>query len=299
MGTKAQRKQNNMKKATILGAAIAAMGAFASCKGKVSYEKTSSGLMYKIISDKKNPLVAKGDFLKVHYEQKIRDSILFSTYTSMPDYVMVDSIGAEYSPLEVFPKLRLGDSLVVVQIVDSLVNKSMGMMPPFMKKGDQLILSMKVLGVLKDQMAVEADREKENNAFMAKEQKELEGFLSSKKINAQPAGEGVFVEVLQQGNGIMPDSGKSVSVMYTGTLLDGQVFDTNLDTAKNPSREPLTFTVGQQAMIPGFEKGIRLLQKGAKAKIYVPSTLGYGRRPVPNGKGYDNLIFEVEVLDIK
>lgn len=288
-----------MKQLFLFGAALTILAAAESCKGKTSYDKTKSGLMYKIISDEKNPVVKKGEFLKVHFQQKVRDTVLMSSFTSLPEYIRVDSVGPEYSPLEVFTMLRKGDSLVVAQITDTLEKKGMGQLPPFMKKGDHLLLTLRVLDVFKDEAAVEADREKEAEAFKEGEVKVLQQFMASKKINAQPAGKGVFVEIEQQGTGAVADTGKTVSVMYTGTLLDGTKFDSNRDTAMNPTKQPLTFTVGQQQMIPGFEQGVKLLSKGAKAKIYIPSMMGYGRRPMPGGKGYDHLIFDVEVVDIK
>ena len=44
--------------------------------------------------------------------------------------------------------------------------------------------------------------------------------------------------------------GDTVKVHYTGTLEDGEVFDSSLN------RDPLQFTLGQGQLIPGFEKAI-------------------------------------------
>jgi FKBP-type peptidyl-prolyl cis-trans isomerase SlpA len=61
-----------------------------------------------------------------------------------------------------------------------------------------------------------------------------------------------------------------VKVHYTGTLEDGQVFDSSLQ------REPLEFTMGAGQMIPGFEKGILDMELNEKKTINIPSTEAYG-----------------------
>lgn len=288
-----------MKKVFLYCSAIAALAAMQSCKN-ASYEKTKSGIMYKIISDKKGETVKIGQFIKLHYQQKLKDSVMYNSFNSVPTYARVDSIGADYNPLEVFPFLRKGDSVVIIQMADTIAKK-VGGMPPIMKKGDQLFLTMRVVDVFADEAAVEADRKKEMDAFQVKEGKVIEKYLADKKIKAQPAGNGgVFVEVTSEGTGLVADSGKAVSVMYTGTLMDGgKEFDSNRDTTKNPGGTPLTFTIGQGQMIPGFEQGVTGMKKGTKAKLFIPSALGYGQRPMPGGKGFDNLVFDIEVVDVK
>src|ERR1700712_1120535 len=77
--------------------------------------KTKSGLLYKIISDGKNPVVKKGQFIKISFTQKIRDSILFSSDSSLPAYIRIDSVPPNsYSPVEIFSLLRKGDSAVII-----------------------------------------------------------------------------------------------------------------------------------------------------------------------------------------
>lgn len=62
----------------------------------------------------------------------------------------------------------------------------------------------------------------------------------------------------------------TVKVHYTGTLDNGQVFDSSLE------REPIEFTVGQGTMIPGFEKGVLEMELNEKKKIAIPSSEAYG-----------------------
>jgi peptidylprolyl isomerase len=61
-----------------------------------------------------------------------------------------------------------------------------------------------------------------------------------------------------------------VSVHYTGTLKDGTIFDTS------KSREPLSFVIGAQQMIPGFEQAVIEMSVGEKKTVTIPSEQAYG-----------------------
>ena len=85
-----------------------------------------------------------------------------------------------------------------------------------------------------------------------------------------------------------------MTVHYTGTLLDGTKFDSSLDRG-----EPTTFPLNQ--VIPGWTEAIQLMTKGSKAKLIIPSALGYGPNDVGNGAipAYSTLVFDVELVNIK
>ena len=100
--------------------------------------------------------------------------------------------------------------------------------------------------------------------------------------------------VLEQGNGPKADSGKTVMVHYSGYLLDGTRFDSSVERD-----EPFSFVVGMKMVIPGWDEGITLLSKGAKARFIIPPALAYGPRAVGKIPPNSVLIFDVELLDIK
>jgi FKBP-type peptidyl-prolyl cis-trans isomerase 2 len=68
------------------------------------------------------------------------------------------------------------------------------------------------------------------------------------------------------------DVNSTVSVNYTGRLEDGTVFDSSL----NPGREPLSTTLGQGALIPGFESGLVGMSEGETKTINIPYSEAYG-----------------------
>lgn len=296
-----------MKKAQLFLFGVLSLFILAACGGD-SYKRTKSGLMYKIISDEKNPVAKQGQVIKFDYVQKIRDSVLFASSENGPAYVPIDTaIGADYNPEEIFRFLRNGDSAVVVIEADTIRRKN-GQLPPFLKAKDKVILTLRVSKVFANMEEADKDRQGEIDKIIKREEikaeeqkvkdlKFLNDYLKSKGITAQSAPKGTLVEILTPGNGLAIDSGKFVTVAYTGQTLAGKVFDSSIDPKFG--HEPYTFMIGGRGAIQGWDDGLRLFKKGGKGRLYVPSALGYGKR----GNGEDikpdeNLIFDVEILEV-
>ena len=89
--------------------------------------------------------------------------------------------------------------------------------------------------------------------------------------------------------------GNTVDVHYKGILLtSGQQFDSSYERNR-----PLTTIVGKQSLIPGFEEGLLLGKKGQKIKLFIPYYLAYGEAGVGPIPGFADLIFEIEILEVK
>lgn len=97
------------------------------------------------------------------------------------------------------------------------------------------------------------------------------------------------------GDGAEAVAGKTVSVHYTGTLVDGTQFDSSLD-----SGQPIVFVLGQDPMIQGWDEGIPGMKVGGKRKLGIPTEMAYGDHPpsadIPPGAV---LMFSVELMDVK
>jgi FKBP-type peptidyl-prolyl cis-trans isomerase len=285
--------------------ATATIAMLAACNNP-GYKKTSSGLRYKIISSGKAPMVKRGDILKINYTEKIGDSLLSSSYGKMPAYAKVDSVEGQYSPVEIFRFLHKGDSVTVVQLVDSIMKKAPTGLPPYMKKGGQITTSFKVVEVYSSEEAARADaegemakekgrRDTEIEAASGKQIKEMQDYLAKKNINAQKTGKGTYVAIQNPGDGPAAEPGKYVSVRYTGKLLEGdKVFESNMTNGQ----PPYSFVLGTGNVIKGWDEGLQLLKKGGKATLYIPGFLAYGPDPGPGGKPYEALIFDVELVDV-
>jgi peptidylprolyl isomerase len=105
---------------------------------------------------------------------------------------------------------------------------------------------------------------------------------------------GLKYEDIVVGNGPSPQSGQEVTVHYTGTLENGNKFDSSLDRGK-----PFTFTIGVGQVIKGWDEGVMTMKVGGKRKLVIPPQLGYGARGVGPIPPNSTLVFEVELLDVK
>jgi FKBP-type peptidyl-prolyl cis-trans isomerase len=76
------------------------------------------------------------------------------------------------------------------------------------------------------------------------------------------------IEEVTVGTGATAAVGDTVSVGYSGSFLDGRVFD--------PGPGPITFQIGAGRVIPGFEQGIIGMRVGGRRRLTVPSSLAYG-----------------------
>lgn len=103
---------------------------------------------------------------------------------------------------------------------------------------------------------------------------------------------GLQYEILTEGDGPKPAMTDKVTVHYTGTLIDGTVFDSSVERG-----EPASFPVN--GVIPGWIEALQMMPVGSKWKLYIPAELAYGERGAGRQIGpNETLIFEVELLSI-
>lgn len=287
---------------------------------QVSYKKTKSGLAYKIFpGGGKDSLIKVGQVVKFHYTVKYNDSMIekYSSYGKLPGYVKAQNLERPtYDFMEILTQLKKGDSLVTVQMADTLMKVQSPVLPPNAKKGDRVTMTVKITDVFASDTAAQADfgRESEKDrprqeAQMMEEQKQrriqdeqemeqsgeaekgvaaMEAYLKERNIPAQKTGKGTFVLIKEPGTGPACDSGKFVTVKYTGRTLDK-------DSVFESSVYPLHY--GVNPVIAGWEEGLKLFHEGGKGTLYVPGFRAYGKRH-PKFKPFEALIFDIEILNV-
>lgn len=135
-----------------------------------------------------------------------------------------------------------------------------------------------------------ADLAKNNEPSLIKK------YVADNKITVKPTASGLYYIERVKGKGKKAEKGMKVQMNYTGRLLDGTKFDSNLD--RKPLK-PFEFTLGQQEVIPGWDEGVALMNEGGKATFIIPSKLAYGEREMGGKiKAYSPLVFEVELVKV-
>jgi peptidylprolyl isomerase len=133
-------------------------------------------------------------------------------------------------------------------------------------------------------------KEKQKGAALA-----LKKQIEEKYPNARTTESGLIIANEVEGSGMQAIVGKTVSVHYTGRLMDGTVFDSSLERGT-----PIDFPLGAGRVIKGWDEGIAELKVGGKATFVIPFHLAYGESgypPVIPAKA--TLEFDVELVDVK
>jgi peptidylprolyl isomerase len=96
------------------------------------------------------------------------------------------------------------------------------------------------------------------------------------------------------GSGAEAKSGNTVTVNYTGTLLNGTKFDSSYDRGT-----PFSTEIGTGQVIKGWDEGIVGMKVGGKRILVIPPELGYGSQDMGSIPPNSTLVFGVELLDVK
>ncbi len=123
-------------------------------------------------------------------------------------------------------------------------------------------------------------------------EKELQREISNRWPEAKQTPSGLRYIVVKEGSGgASPAKGQKVTVHYTGTLMDGRMFDSS-----EARGVPAEFSIGQ--VIEGWNEALVTMKKGEKRTLIIPPELGYGRQGYPGVIPPNSyLIFDVELLD--
>lgn len=127
-------------------------------------------------------------------------------------------------------------------------------------------------------------------------------FFTKLKENAavKEFSSGLRYEVLREGKGAVAKAGQVVRIHYTGTFLNGQVFDTSLQQKEGTSLpDPIEALVQDGAMIPGVLEAITKMNVGSKWKLYIPPHLAFGDDGAPGIPPAATLIYELEIFEVK
>ena len=126
--------------------------------------------------------------------------------------------------------------------------------------------------------------------YKLKNESFLESLRQEEEVQELPCG--ILYRVLQTGEGERtPQLNSIVTVHYTGSLINGRVFDDSRER-----KFPEAFRLRE--VITGWQIALQRMHVGDRWEIYIPAAVGYGSRtsgPIP---GNSTLVFDVELLGI-
>lgn len=238
-----------------------------------SFETTASGLQYKIITNGEGNSPVKGDMVSVHYKGELIDGTKF------------DSSYDRNQPIE----FELGVGRVIKGWDEGIAllkkgTKAVFVIPPELGYGARNI------------GAIPANSTLIFNVELVdfKPAPKIEEYDVEDKIVSE-TDSGLKFILVEEGKGLKAAAGNTVYVHYSGYLEDGTMFDSSVKR-----NQPFKFTLGMGSVIKGWDEGIALMKEGDKARLIIPSSLGYGASGAggvipPNA----TLIFDVELMKVQ
>lgn len=286
-----------------------------------SERETQSGLKYKLVKEGAGAPVKAGDVLLFNFVFKdSKDSVWRNTYEGdFPPYMVVpDTAEARLADgmTQLITMLKPGDSAVVNIPMKSFFNDIIRRpVPPDFDSTLVFTYQIKAEKAMSRDSFAAYQQDfftKKMAAQQAKDEAAIEAYLSKNNITAQKTESGLYYVITAPGKGENGKPGQVASVAYAGYTLDGQYFDTSIKSVAvekglyDPQREkqlpyaPYEVTIDRSAVIKGWHEALKVMNKGAKATIFIPSGLAYGPQQRSEIiKPNENLIFELELVDLK
>ncbi len=277
---------------------------FFSCnKDKTSeFITTELGFSFKhCVNNKANYKAKVGDILYGEMEIKINDSVLLYSNYGKPERLFT-VIGSEKGTVDEFLlNLHVGDSAIIIIPADSASKYANNLV---LRHSDKIYFVLKVQQIISQKEITQEDK-----LLMEQEQRErdtIEHYIQTNLLTAEMQESGLYFINILEGEGENPDYGDEVLVNYSVSTLDGKIIDTNIKPiahsaeiySKDRRYEPFSFVLGDEGLIAGWTQGITLMKKGGKAKLIIPSKLGYGQNAYGPIKPNSILIFDITLINI-
>lgn len=147
-----------------------------------------------------------------------------------------------------------------------------------------------------------------NKEDQRKEEEEikLQQYLQEKGYSSiEPTSSGLYHVVLAEGTGDAPERSDYIIFEFTGSLIDGTIFDTSdrsLAVLNNILKEdklygPLKISMAEMG-ITGLREGLMLMKEKGFSRFIIPSRLAFGSSDLGIIPPYSTLIYDIELLNV-
>lgn len=258
------------------------------------YSVTENGLYYKLHFIGIQEVYPKvGDLLTVDVIFKTEtDSIIHQSakkiVLSLPPY--------QGSIEDGLLTLSIGDSASFKLLADSFYIKGLGIaLPHGIASGSYLTAGIKMVDIkpktedyVMNKWLIDECEYKDMDELSM-----LSAYLKENNIHVEPTPSGLYFIKETETSGRIPQRGHGVKINYSGSFLDGRIFDSTIE------RGAFEFGLGvKDQVIPAIEQALYMMREGEKAKIIVPSFLAFGEKGSSSGivPAYTPVVYEVELL---
>jgi FKBP-type peptidyl-prolyl cis-trans isomerase len=264
------------------------------CSKYKGYKKDrATGIYYQFFGDIHDTaaMPKTGDLVGILFSLRAGDSVLIPM---SPNEMLMDSLynGDIFSAIRM---MHVGDSASFILDGPEFFRHFMqDTVYPFGK--DPLYFDVKLYGQMPAAQfqQMRADYEKMMMEKQAEEAESIKKYVADNKINVEPTPEGIYIMTTKKGTGAQPQPMQTVTVHYTGKLLDGTVFDSSVKRG-----EPFSFMLGARQVIPGWEVAVSKMHVGEKVTVLIPSDFAYGERGNYAIPPFSPLVFDIELLSVK
>ena len=265
----------------------------AGCASEGRRIKAESGYEYQVVRKGESDPIPVNSYVFFNMSLTQKDSVLQSTATmGKPSVLKLMDDNKSYGQLkalvDIMATLHKGDSLLFYFPVDSFDR----LPPGFEGFTEPMVYHVGIVDIMDEAQftahsdSIQKEQEKVREVVRAR-LPEIEAFTKTtwdayKKgdlaSQMQTTASGLRYIIHEAGEeGTKPAKGDQVSVNYYGMLdADAKMFDTSWKGG-----QPYQFPLGMGQVIPGWDEGIQLLNKGSKATLFIPASLGYGAAGSP------------------
>lgn len=278
-----------------------------SCSDYPGFKKSDSGFYYKFYVQNNDSIKADTNFIltmNVKYRVNIngKDSVFFNSKDiAKPFQIGLQKPQFKGDVYEAFAMLHQGDSATFILGAQDFFTKTAQYptVPPGIDSTSKIYFDVKVLKVESlDQL--KKDAEAKAVKLKAEEGGKMQNFISSKGITVAPSETGVYYLEEKAGNGTLIKNGDYISMNFTVNTIDEKKVFSSLDR-----NQPISFVYGEPFDTKGLDEGIGKMKKGTKARIVVPSAMGFGEKGRKDMSGNEIIppfcpvIYDVEILTVQ
>lgn len=260
---------------------------------KDGFSVTPSGLKYNLIEEKGGRKPEFGDMLRMHLIYKDKDGKVLYNSSELGEAFVIELTNPTFvgGIEEGFAMMAEGDSAVFLVPADSIFDKTFKQpRPSTIGAKDLLHFEVRLKKVMsKEEFRKDSKRTSDN--INVEELRLIELYMGDNEISVEPVKPGVYFILFKDGKGAYPKPGDKVEVKYTGSFLNGEMFD-----ASGKNNENLIYTLGDGTHLIAWEEAIATMRPGGVARLILTSSNAYGASgldPVPPNTP---IIFDIELV---